>query len=186
MAFTAAWLRGWCSAGLAALLLACAAPEYTRGEPSLATGRAPKVRVHVLSEQNGRRTMVIAFGPGDDVLAGIAELARTRGWRSAHFSGIGSFSNATLGWYDFERKAFAKIPKHGTLEVVSFSGNVALDEKDAPLVHVHCAVADERGAVTGGHLLDATVAATLEVFLVEEPTAVQKMPDEALGSKVIR
>jgi len=170
----------------APLLLACATPEYTRGEPSTATGRAPKLRMHVLSEDNGRRTLVIAFGPGDDVLAGIGELARERGWKAAHFSGIGSFSDATLGWYDFDRKAFRKIPRHGTLEVVAFSGNVALDEKDTPLVHVHCAVADERGAVTGGHLLDATVAATLEVFLVEEPTPVQKMPDEALGSKVIR
>jgi predicted DNA-binding protein with PD1-like motif len=142
--------------------------------------------VHALSEQAGRQTLVIAFGAGDDVLAGLAELARARGWQSAHFNGIGSFSSATLGWYDSSRKEYLKIPKHGMLEVVSFSGNVTLDLDDTPLVHVHCAVADESGAMTGGHLLEATVAVTLEVFLTTEPTAVRKAPDEALGGKVIQ
>ena len=139
----------------------------------------------MLSEQDGRRTLVIAFGPGDEVIAGLGELARARGWKSAHFSGIGSFSSATLGWYDFARKEFRKIPRQGTLEVVSFGGNVALDQDGSPIVHAHGAVADADGKMTGGHVLDATVAATLEVFLTEEPTPVQKVPDEALGSKVI-
>jgi predicted DNA-binding protein with PD1-like motif len=144
------------------------------------------VRVHELSEQAGRQTLVIAFGPDDDVLAGLAQLARTRGWKSAHFDGIGSFSRATLGWFDFGRKAFLQIPKQGTLEVVSFIGNVALDADETPIVHAHCAVADDRGAMTGGHLLEATVAATLEVFLTVEPTAVRKASDDAIGSKVIQ
>lgn len=174
------WIGSLCS-----LLLACAAPEYTKGGPITATGKAPGVRVHQLSEHEGRRTLVIAFGPGDEVMAGLTELARTRGWQSAHFSGIGSFSSATLGWYDFGRKAFKKIPRHGTLEVASFSGNVTLDQDGTPIVHAHSAVADEQGTLTGGHVFDATVAATLELFLTEEPTAVRKVPDEKLGTKVI-
>jgi uncharacterized protein len=149
-------------------------------------GRAPKARVHVVSEYEGRRSFVIAFGPGDDVLPGLAELARNRGWKSAHFSGIGSFSSATLGWFDFERKEYREIPQRGMLEVVSFNGNVTLDPEDAPLVHAHCSVAGEQGQVTGGHLLEGKVAATLEVFLVEEPTVIRKVPDEALGAKVIQ
>lgn len=144
------------------------------------------MRVHELSEPADRQTLVIAFGPGDDVLAGLTELARTRRWKSAHFTGIGSFSSATLGWFDVGRKEFLKIPKHGTLEVVSFSGNVALDADDTPIVHVHCAIADDHGDMTGGHLLDATVAVTLEVFLTTESTVVRKAKDEAFGSKVIQ
>ena len=166
--------------------LSCTAQQYTAGEANTAAGQAPKARVHVLSQQEARQTLVIAFGPGDEVLPGLHELARARGWQSAHFSGIGSFSRATLGWFDFDRKEYRKIPREGTLEVVSFSGNVALGQDHAPLVHVHCAVADGQGAVTGGHLLDATVAATLEVFLTVEPTAVRKAPDEALRAKVIQ
>lgn len=176
------------SMGWLALVLpvACVAHEHTKGEQAAAAGRAPRVRVHELSQQEGRRTFVIAFGPGDDPLAGLHELATTRGWKSAHFNGIGSFSQASLGWYDFGRKEFRKLPRHGTLEVVSFSGNVALDPEGAPIVHVHCAVADEEGALTGGHLLEARVAATLEVFLTEEPLPVRKALDETLGSKVIQ
>src|SRR5262245_42767562 len=140
------WLRALSTSALStSLLLSCAAPEYAKGGPITATGRAPRARVHDLSEHEGRRTLVLAFGPGDDVLAGLAELARAQRWQSAHFSGIGSFSRATLGWYDFGRKEFLKIPKSGTLEVASFSGNVTLDPNEAPLVHAHCAVADEHG-----------------------------------------
>ena len=177
---------GWCSALASSWLLSCAGAEYTRGEPNTALGRAPRARVHVVSEHEGRRTFVIAFGPGDEVLPGLAELARGRSWKSAHFSGIGSFSSATLGWFDFDRKEYREIPRRGTLEVVSFNGNVTLDPDGAPLVHVHCAVAGQQGEVTGGHLLEGKVAATLEVFLVEEPTAVRKVPDDTLGAKVIQ
>jgi predicted DNA-binding protein with PD1-like motif len=169
-----------------ALLAACAAAEYTSGGPITADGKAPRLRQHLLSEHEGRRTFVIAFGPGDEVLPGLAELARTAGWKSAHFSGIGSFSSATLGSYDFGRKQFEKIPMQGTLEVASFSGNVTLDQDGTPLVHAHCALADEQGSMVGGHLLEATVAATLEVFLTEEPTPVHKAIDESLGTKVIQ
>lgn len=180
----AVWRARLCWSLLAAPL-ACAAHEYTKGEPVTAAGRAPRARIHELSQYEGRRTFVIAFGPGDDVLAGLRELASTRGWRSAHFSGIGSFSRASLGWYDFGRKQFRRLPRQGTLEVVAFTGNVTLNREGAPIVHVHCAVADEQGALTGGHLLEATVAATLEVFLTEEPQPVRKALDESLGSQVI-
>jgi predicted DNA-binding protein with PD1-like motif len=78
------------------------------------------------------------------------------------------------------------IARRGTLEVVSFNGNVTLGPDDAPLVHAHCAVAGEHGQLTGGHLLEGQVAATLEVFLVEEPTALRKAHDEELGAKVIQ
>jgi predicted DNA-binding protein with PD1-like motif len=181
------WLRVSSIAALhTCLMLACAAPEYTKGGAVTATGRAPKARVHDLSEHDGRRTLVLAFGPGDDVLAGLSELARAQRWQSAHFSGIGSFSDVTLGWYDFGRKEFLKIPRRGTLEVVSFGGNVTLDPTGTPLVHAHGAVADEHGDTTGGHVLEATVAATLEVFLTVEPTPVRKAPDEELGTSVIQ
>lgn len=187
MASRCSWLRVLSTCALSACLLpACAAPEYAKGGPITATGRAPGVRVHDLSEHDGRRTLVIAFGPGDDVLAGLSELARAQRWQSAHFSGIGSFSKATLGWYDFGRKEFLKIPRSGTLEVASFSGNVTLDPNGAPLVHAHGAVADEHGDTTGGHVLEAIVAATLEVLLTVEPTPVRKAPDEELGTSVIQ
>jgi uncharacterized protein len=173
-------------AGLLMLLVSCAAHEYTKGDAPTAMGRAPRVRMQALSQHEGRQTFVVAFGPGDDVLAGLNELARTQGWRAAHFSGIGSFSRAALGWYDFGRKQFRKLQRQGTPEVVAFHGNVTHGADGAPLVHVHCAVGDEQGAVTGGHLLEATVAATLELFLTVEPVPVRKALDESLGSQVIQ
>lgn len=88
-----------------------------------------------------------------------------------------------LGPHAYDPRA---IPKSGTLEVVSFSGNVTLDQDGTPLVHAHCAVADEHGDTTGGHVLEAIIAATLEAFLTVEPTPVRKAPDEELGTSVIQ
>ena len=56
---------------------------------------------------------------------------------------------------------------------------------NTPLVHIHCALGDRNGNLKGGHLLEAHVSVTLEVFLIEEPGTVRKVTDEETGLKLI-
>jgi uncharacterized protein len=149
------------------------------------TGKVSGVRVDLLSEQNGCRTYVLAFHPDDEAVAGLNEFVREHRISCAHFTAIGALSRATLAWYDVPRKTCREIRVDEPVDVVSCIGDVALDQDDSPIVHVHCAVSDRTGKVTGGHLPDGPVSATLEVFLTEEPTPIRKVLDDRLGLKLI-
>jgi predicted DNA-binding protein with PD1-like motif len=150
-----------------------------------AAGKSPGAKVHLLSEQNGRKTYVIAFRPDDDAVAGLNEFARDHKVSCAHFAAIGAFSRATLAWYDFAGKTYREIRVDEPVEVVSCIGDVALDQDDVPIVHMHCAVSNHTGKVTGGHLLEARVSATLEVFLTQEPALIRKVRDDRIGLNLI-
>jgi uncharacterized protein len=158
--------------------------EYIRPGP-IAARRAAGSRVHLLSEQGGRRTYVLAFGKGDEVMSGLVEFAEQHHLRGAHFTAIGAFRRANVAWFDDTRKAFRKIPVESQVEVASLIGNIAT-ENDKPLVHVHCALARPDGELVGGHLLDAEVFPTLEVFLTEEPAEIPKAHDPETDLELIR
>jgi len=52
---------------------------------------------------------------------------------AAHFTGIGGFSGAVLGCYDWETKAYVRIPVNEQVELVSLIGDITLEkETDDP------------------------------------------------------
>ena len=128
---------------------------------------------------------MLAFHHGDEVMAGITEFARKQHVAAAHLTAIGAFADATLAWYDLGRKAFRTIPVRSEAEVVSLLGNITTDPNNSPLVHVHCALGDPDGKVTGGHLMEAHVSVTLELFLTEEPASIHKVMDKKMGLELI-
>ena len=69
---------------------------------------------------------------------------------------VGSLDEAVLRMADGNKKAIK-----GPLEIVSATGTIATNG-----VHLHLAVADENGTVTGGHLLEGCpVHTTAEICI---------------------
>jgi hypothetical protein len=54
-----------------------------------------------------------------------------------------------------------------------------------PAVHTHVSVASSDGTLRGGHVINAFVFPTLELFMTVYPTPLHKQPDEATGSELI-
>jgi predicted DNA-binding protein with PD1-like motif len=63
-------------------------------------------------------------------------------------------------------------------------GDIALSG-DQPAVHTHVSVASSDGTVRGGHLIDAYVFPTLELFITVYPQASHKQLDEATALELI-
>jgi predicted DNA-binding protein with PD1-like motif len=95
------------------------------------------------------QTHVLVFESGDDVLAGIAEFARQAHVTAAHFSAIGGFSDAVLGYFDVVTRRYRRIPVPEQVEVVSLSGSIAL-RADEPMVHAHVVVGRSDGSTHAG------------------------------------
>ena len=59
------------------------------------------------------------------------------------------FSDATLGYFDFEKKDYKKIPVREQVEVLSLLGDVALKDGE-PKLHLHAVLGRSDGAAIGG------------------------------------
>jgi uncharacterized protein len=139
-------------------------------------------RIH---EHHGETTYALVFESGDEAVSGLNDFAVGNGIGAAQLSAIGAFSDVVLGYFDWEKKEYTRIPVREQVEVLSLLGDVALDA-DEPKVHAHVVVGRSDGTTLGGHLLEAHVRPTLEVILVESPGHLQKQFDRESGLALIR
>jgi hypothetical protein len=91
----------------------------------------------------------------------------------------------TLGYFDWPKKEYQKIPVREQVEVLSLIGDVA-QKAGKPTVHAHVVVGRSDGSTRGGHLIEAHVRPTLEVILVETPAHLRKEHDPESGLALIR
>jgi hypothetical protein len=158
--------------------------EYLSPSVPVATGKAPGMKVRLLSENTGVKNYVIVLAKGDEVMSGLTDFARQNNVTSASFTAIGAFSHATVAWFDESRKEFKLNPINQQVELVSMIGNITL-VNNKPAVHIHVSVASSDGTVRGGHVINAFVFPTLELFTTVYPTPLHKQPDEATGLELI-
>lgn len=126
--------------------------------------------------------MMIIFQKGDDFLETLAGELRERKVASAFFSGLGSFLEADLAYYDLDKKKYlTKKFAKGPYEVLSIIGNVAGD-----VIHCHVALGTKRFRAFGGHLVRATVGGTLELNVVQLEEQLQRSHDEETGLNLLR
>jgi predicted DNA-binding protein with PD1-like motif len=139
----------------------------------------------LIYEHHGEKTFALVFDTGDEVMSNLVEFAGSNKLGAARLTAIGAFSEVTLGYFDWEKKDYKKIPVREQVEVLSLIGDVALKDGE-PKVHAHVVVGRSDGTTMGGHLIEARVRPTLEVILTESPAHLQKQVDEESGLALIR
>lgn len=147
-------------------------------------GLAPGMEVKLVSEKAGEQVYAVIFSRGDEVLSGLTDFAIKYKITAAHFTGIGAIKDATVGWLDLDAKAYHPIHVNQQVEVLSMMGDVATFN-GKPVVHAHLVLGKRDGSTVGGHLWEAHVNPTLEVFVSVDPEPLKKKLDEASGMKVI-
>jgi predicted DNA-binding protein with PD1-like motif len=144
-----------------------------------------RVKSRIINEGE-LRTFAVVFDSGDEAVAGLLDFAREHNISAAKFTGIGAFSDLVLGYFDWQRKGYRRIPVAEQVEVVSLIGNIARGEDGAPTLHPHIVVAKADGSAHGGHLLEAHVRPTLELVVTEAPAHLQRRHDRESGLALIR
>ena len=138
------------------------------------------MKAKLIYEEQGEKTFALVFDPGDEAMEELTNFAKENDLSAARFTAIGAFSDATLGYFDMEKKEYKKIPVEEQVEVLSLVGDVALFEGE-PKLHVHAVLGRSDGTTMGGHLLGAHVQPTLEVVIVESPEHLRRETDEETG-----
>ena len=158
--------------------------EYVAPSEAVPRGKAPKMKVQLLTSEEPTKQYAVIFYQGDEAFSGLLEFAEKYHVTSAHLTAIGAVDGATLGWFDPQRKMYKKIPINGQHEVIGMSGDIAM-YRGKPAVHAHMVVGSPDGSTQGGHLLEAYVSPTLEVMVTVDPVTMQKQLDPATGLTLI-
>ena len=132
------------------------------------------------------RTIALVLDRGDEVMASLQRFALEHALTASRLTAIGAFESAVLGWFDWERKDYERIPVREQVEALSLVGDIALDEQGRPKVHVHAVLGRRDGSAVGGHLLEARVRPTLEVIVTDSPSWLRRVCDPVSGLALIR
>lgn len=139
----------------------------------------------LVADNDGERTYVVVLDPGEEAFRTIGRFAEDEHLSAASLTALGAFSRATVGWFDLAAKTYRKIDVGQQCEVLSALGDIALDDKGKPSLHMHVVLGLSDGSTRGGHLLDGMVQPTLEVTLVEAPAHLRRKQRPELGLALI-
>ena len=125
-------------------------------------------------------TYAVALETGDEAVKLLSDFVREQEVEAASITAIGAFRRAVLGYFDWEKKDYKKIPVDEQVEVLSLLGDVAVSQGE-PTLHIHAVLGKSDGSVIGGHLLSAEVRPTLEVIITQSPSYLRKAKDPETG-----
>lgn len=113
--------------------------------------------------QSGARFYALRLHPGDELLAGLRAFIQHHALQAAWIAGCtGSLTDVALRFAARDETTLLS----GTFEVISLGGTLELAGE-----HLHLSVADENGAMLGGHVMPGcTVRTTLELVIGELTT----------------
>src|SRR5918911_674764 len=130
-------------------------------------------------ERFGER-YIVRLESGENAIEALTQFLEQEGIEFANLSAAGAVSSVRLGYWNAGRHEYEYRELNEQMEVVSFQGNAALKD-GSPFLHLHGAFAREDFSVVGGHIKEARVHPTLEVWLRTEDMAVRRSRDPETG-----
>lgn len=137
-----------------------------------------------LLREDGERVFAVIFQTGDDPVAGLTAFAKEQKLKASSFTAIGAFSEGVLGYFDWDKKEYERIPVREQVEVLALVGDITLQD-GKPHLHAHVVLGRRDGSACGGHLLSARVRPTLEVIVTEAPAYLRRRRDPVSGLALI-
>jgi len=109
---------------------------------------------------------VIRLDKGERLIRSLMKFADDENISGAFFYGIGAVKNATIGYRDESKEKKEYIVKEflDCMELVSLNGNITLLDGQ-PYLHAHAVLGDDKMNAFGGHLQEAEIALTCEIFV---------------------
>ena len=127
---------------------------------------------------------VIVLRKGERIIKKLTEFIEAEDIKSGYLNAIGAVSEVELGHYNLEKKRYSTTQLNQPLEVVSLMGNVTM-KGDEKIIHCHIVIGTNEMSLYGGHLKEATVAATCEIIFNELEEVIHKEQDEDTGLNLI-
>lgn len=143
------------------------------------------MRTKLLNDHAGQRTFAVILQTGDEAIGALEAFVRAEDISAAQVTALGAFKTAELAYFDWESKSYQPILLQEQVEVASLIGDVALDGRRRPSLHLHAVLGKANGQAMAGHLMKGVVRPTLEVIVTESPAHLRRVRDEETGLALI-
>jgi predicted DNA-binding protein with PD1-like motif len=130
--------------------------------------------------QNFSDRYVVRLESGEPVIETLTRFLSEQRIGFANVSAAGAVSRVRLGYWNAQSKEYQYKDFGEQLEVVSFQGNASLKEGKA-FLHIHGVFGRSDYSVLGGHVKEAWVHPTFEIWLRTEDVPVRRSHDQATG-----
>lgn len=130
--------------------------------------------------QKFRDRYIVRLEMGEPVIERLVDFLRSEGIEFANLSAAGAVQNVRLAYWNASTRAYEYRDFDEQLEVVSFQGNASLKDGE-PFLHIHGVFGRQDFSTVGGHIKEAQVRPTLEVWLRTEEIPVRRVRDNVTG-----
>lgn len=129
-------------------------------------------------------TIVARIDRGEEVLSSLKIICKKENVQLASISAIGAADHVIVGLYNVAEKEYIKNTFDGEMEMTSLTGNVTTKDGEVYL-HLHANFADGDGHVFGGHLNEAVISGTCELFIFTLNGTMGRKLDEVTGLNIL-
>lgn len=128
-------------------------------------------------------TLVMRVDRGDELVSAILNACQKENVRFGSVTGLGAVDHAVVGLYHVSEKKYDSNVFDGEMEMTALTGNVTT-MNGKPYLHLHASFAKADGQVIGGHLNEAVVSGTGEIFIRTVEGGMDRRVDPVTGLNV--
>ncbi len=122
---------------------------------------------------------VLALYRGEELFGVMHEFLERTGIKGGEFQAVGAVDQVTLGFFHVDKKEYDWKTFQEELEVVSLLGTITETG-----LHAHGVFSDAQFRAWGGHVKEARVSVTMEIFL-KEHKKIRRRDDPKSGLKLV-
>ena len=128
----------------------------------------------------------LRFNKGEQFVEQLTKFVSDKNIRGGWIVGLGGFSWAEIGYYNLESQDYKWTKYDGPLELTNLTGNIAWKDNDLAL-HLHATISGIRLEAVAGHLKEAEVSGTVEIFLHvwDNPEGLNRSRDTDTGLNLL-
>jgi predicted DNA-binding protein with PD1-like motif len=116
---------------------------------------------------------VLRLDPEDKIIESLKKFALKEHIVLATVEGIGAVKSFTVGFFNPVTKQYQEKQFDGYFEITSLLGNITTKNNE-PYFHLHGTFGNDQYLLFGGHLKEATVSITGEIFVKPVAGAVNR------------
>lgn len=120
---------------------------------------------------------------GEEIVSSVMEIAKKENIKLASVSAIGAVDDVTIGVFKPSEKKYYSNNFKDDFELLALQGNITTMNQE-PYVHLHITIGNEKGEALGGHLNEAYISATCELFISIIDGEVDRKVDATTGLNV--
>lgn len=129
-------------------------------------------------------TYIVRLNKGAEIISAIKDFCTSNNIKVGIVQGIGAINAATFGFFNPETKEYNEKLFEGPREITSLLGNISTKDGETYL-HLHMNASGSDYNTIGGHLINATISLTGEIFITPINGTVERKFCEKTGLNLL-